>query len=147
MAATGSTPEGAMPTLVLRRFVYRDDCVAGALLHQNWIVCYTLEEPWKNNEPRISCIPPGVYRVARHDSDRHPHTWRVEGVPGRSGILFHPGNTTWDTEGCILVGRHHGLLEGVCAVLDSQAAMADLSYLTKDWTGFWLAVEFGKGPN
>lgn len=65
---------------------------------------YTLEPPWKDNEHNVSCIPPGEYQVIRNDTPEHPHSWRLLGVPDRSGILIHPGNEAKDTRGCILPG-------------------------------------------
>jgi hypothetical protein len=32
-------------------------------------------------------------------------TYAVCGIHGHSGILFHPGNSTWDSAGCILLGE------------------------------------------
>lgn len=68
--------------------------------------CYTLEDPWKNNEPFVSCIPEGAYGLILSISVRFGREMpRLIGVPGRFGILIHPGNTDADTEGCILVGE------------------------------------------
>ncbi len=65
----------------------------------------TLENPWRNNEPFISCIPVGTYAFNRHLSPKFGETFIVEGVPGRSQILVHRGNTHTDTSGCILTGE------------------------------------------
>jgi hypothetical protein len=67
--------------------------------------CWTLEDPWVDNRPNISCIPTGIYRVVMALSTRYQRQMpRLLDVPGRAGILIHPGNTHKDTEGCILVG-------------------------------------------
>ena len=82
----------------------------------------TLEEAWRDNEARKSCIPDGRYRIVRHRSPKFGLTFKVEDVPGRSDILFHSGNTVQDTEGCILLGQRYGNLNSVPAVLNSQKA-------------------------
>src|ERR1019366_923671 len=60
----------------------------------------TLEPPWKNNQPKVSCIPAGVYEVVITLSPRFgrlmPH---LLNVPNRTEIEFHYGNTVSDTEG------------------------------------------------
>lgn len=67
--------------------------------------CQTLELPWKNNQPQVSCIPAGTYTCRRVNSPKFGDTFEVCGVPERSGILFHAGNyAPKDTRGCILLG-------------------------------------------
>jgi len=85
-------------------------------------LCFTMELPWENNEPRKSCIPIGRYTCIPHNSDAHPGTWELLNVPDRSEILIHTGNTDADSLGCILVGRAIGSLNGVSAVLLSAVA-------------------------
>lgn len=68
------------------------------------LVCYTLENPWKDNKPNVSCIPEGSYDVKPYTSGKFPATVEVKRVFQRTHILFHAGNTTKDTKGCILVG-------------------------------------------
>jgi hypothetical protein len=86
----------------------------------------TLEEPWKDNQKGISCIPEGVYRCTPHNGAKIQRTWEVTGVPGRGAILIHSGNTTDDIEGCILVGRRLGMLNNKQAVLQSTDALNEL---------------------
>lgn len=68
----------------------------------------TLELPWKENQPMISCIPEGEYvcKRTRGRTTSGGHvisiTYEVMDVPNRSGILFHIGNSLKDTNGCIL---------------------------------------------
>ena len=65
----------------------------------------TLEPPWKNNEKNISCIPCGLYQCEFHISPKFGPTYQVKGVPDRTHILFHKGNYTKNTKGCVLVGE------------------------------------------
>jgi hypothetical protein len=68
----------------------------------------TMEQPWKNNAQSVSCIPPGTYTCQRVTSPKFGNTFEVTGVPGRTHILFHAGNTLEDTEGCIMVAEEFG---------------------------------------
>lgn len=70
-------------------------------------VCFalTLERPWQDNQPNVSCIPPGHYKCQRIRSPKFGWTFEVLHVPDRTHVLFHSGNTIEDTHGCILVGE------------------------------------------
>ncbi len=55
-------------------------------------------------------LPPGRYVCNRgmhrlHGMQSDFETFEITGVPGHTNILFHPGNTQADSEGCVLVGR------------------------------------------
>lgn len=76
----------------------------GVLVWGNIPVAMTLEDNWQNNEHNISCIPAGKYKCVPHNGSKFKGVWRLENVPGREAILIHSGNSTADTEGCILVG-------------------------------------------
>jgi hypothetical protein len=117
--------------LTLIRFAYTADGTLGRL----GPFC-TLEEEWQDNRPNVSCIPTGTYRCARRFYHRGGYwTFEVIGVPGRSAILFHAGNTEEATAGCILLGRRFGVLVTrdedtgrrvpKLAVLDSRAAFSE----------------------
>jgi hypothetical protein len=100
---------------------HRDaNCTSGYFAVNGKIIAYTLEKPWKGNAPLISAIPDGSYGgILRYD---HPDRWRIEltGVPMRTNVQIHTGNTPGDTEGCILVGLKLGT--DLCSVLDSKKA-------------------------
>lgn len=96
--------------------------------------CYTIELPWLDNKPRISCIPIGEYKVIPYSSAKFGQTYLLLGVPNRTGILIHTGNLAGDkskgyithSQGCILVGKKTGLISGQKAVLFSVSAMVEL---------------------
>ncbi len=97
----------------------------GALCFNDEPKMLTLEEAWRDNETKVSCIPEGKYKIKRHRSPKFGITFRVEDVPERSEILFHSGNTAKDTEGCILLGQRYGNLHSTPAILNSQKAYND----------------------
>jgi hypothetical protein len=88
----------------------------------------TLELPYRNNEHEISCIPEGEYKCKRvfnrvtAGGTSLGTTFEVSNVIGRSGILFHVGNTSKDTKGCILIGQ---TLEDSDAIRGSKMAFAN----------------------
>ena len=71
--------------------------------------CVTLELPWRQNRPQVSCIPAGTYQIGFKFS---PHLgYRVPlvlGVPDRSEIEMHIANSAKDIRGCIGVGLTKG---------------------------------------
>ena len=69
--------------------------------------CFTLELPIKDGLPG-SAIPEGTFKVTTYPS---PHFERLmpllEGIPNRSEIEMHFGNSAEDSRGCILLGYTH----------------------------------------
>lgn len=75
------------------------------------LLAYTLELPWLDNQRDVSCIPLGTYAATRRWSPKHRcDVFELQGVPGRSNIELHVGNTVSDTEGCILLGSGFGTI-------------------------------------
>jgi hypothetical protein len=98
-------------------------CTIGSLYNEiGGLICNTFELPWLSNQPNVSCIPAGTYTIKPTESARFGSTYIVDDVVGRSHILFHKGNTTNDTEGCILPCSTYGVLSGKWAGLDSKNA-------------------------
>lgn len=95
----------------------------------------TLELPWKYNAPNISCIPHGYYKAFRRGASKGKtggiglaYELRVD---GRSAILIHVGNTTDETEGCILVGTsYYSNTDGSVEIRQSRKAYSELMGLT-----------------
>lgn len=123
-----------MTTFILTRVASRPDGVAGVLLVDDpggrLPLCVTLEDPWLNNAVGVSCVPAGTYKCVRHVSDRF-NTFRLEGVPGRSAILFHSGNISDDTRGCILLGFAFGAIDDRLDIQQSRVAFAAFMEMCK----------------
>jgi hypothetical protein len=115
---------------VLSRFAYTPHGTFGRL-NVDGFECFTVERPWNNNQRNISCIPTGRYhmtlgthrRNTPDTSDDYP-AYELHGVPGRSLIKVHVGNTINDIKGCIALGTNLGYVDGHWAVGSSQAAYA-----------------------
>lgn len=76
----------------------------GVLFNGDMPLCVTLERPWLDNQHDVSCIPEGTYQCIPHNSQAHPNTWEIMGVPDRTAILIHEANTIADLLGCVGVG-------------------------------------------
>ena len=95
--------------LLLIRDRMTPDSTQGKLYLNGEYQCETLELPWLDNKKSISCIPEGQYKVKfREAYESRSYNYKhliVMGVPDRSYILFHIGNRTKDSRGCILTGK------------------------------------------
>jgi hypothetical protein len=100
----------------------------------------TLEEPWRNNEVGVSCIPPGRYVCQRVRSPKFGDTFEVTQVPDRTHILFHKGNTLDDTQGCILVAEEFSGTFDKPRVVSSQRGFSELLALVDGQAAFELDV-------
>lgn len=107
------------PVLELIRLEETDAGTFGVLKVNKQVFCVTLEPGDLENAENRSSIPAQQYTCRRVKSPRFGKTFQVLGVPGRSDILFHPGNTAADTRGCIILAGHFGKLAGERAVLNS----------------------------
>lgn len=90
----------------------------------------TLELPDKNNKPRVSCIPVGVYDCCLLECSpkiKYPHISILK-VPDRSGIKIHRGNYVRQIRGCILVGLKHTDIDkdGLIDVTSSTDALNEI---------------------
>lgn len=104
----------------------------GSLLINGQPFCFTLELPWRENRPQLSCIPPSRYGVSIVRSPHFGRVYHVENVPGRANVLMHSGNYAGDVTkgfkthvlGCILLAFRHCVMDGQPAVYNSRPAVS-----------------------
>ena len=134
-----------MKKLTLKRIAKKADYTIGRLedVAGNRI-CDTLEPTWRNYQrgelkvPRKSAVPEGTYPVVITKSKKFgKYLPLLVGVPGFEGIRIHSGNTSKDTEGCILVGQN--LEKG--KVLMSRITLERLMKLIENEKRVLLTIE------
>ena len=116
-----------MKTVVLQRL---GETAAGTqgVLQAEGISCKTLELPWRDNLRQKSCVPPGSYRCHLTSSPKFGQAYILTGTEPRSHVLIHSGNFAGDVDaglkshvqGCILLGKYFGSIEGQQAILLSR---------------------------
>ena len=113
--------------LLLIRDNFTDKSVIGKLYVNSEFYGHTLELAWKENQKRISCIPKGVYEVAKRHTEKSKYKYEhlhILDVPDRELILMHIGNYPKNSKGCILLGNTRALN----FVGDSRKAFYKLMY-------------------
>ncbi|WP_319469581.1 DUF5675 family protein [uncultured Pseudodesulfovibrio sp.] len=127
-------------TVELIRLEKGSEGTFGVLRLNGQVFCVTLEPPDNGNVRDVSCIPAGRYACRRVESPRFGATYEVCDVPERSHILFHKGNVTGDTHGCVLLGSRFGQLRGDRAILDSGRTVDRFMAQCGDCGGFNFVV-------
>jgi hypothetical protein len=85
--------------LLVHRYHQDDKAVLGNLFLDRVWECHVLEDP-------KDLVPEGNYKLTVYLSPKfRRQVLLLHGVPGRSYIEIHAGNTVDDTEGCVLVGQ------------------------------------------
>ncbi len=133
-------------TLTLKRVGQSGKGTFGVLCNGEVPFALTLEEPWRDNQKSVSCIPIGSYICKRVRSPKFGNTFEVTNVQGRSHILFHKGNTLDDTEGCILVGEEFSGTYDRPRISSSERGFLEFMQLLENHIGFELTItECGNG--
>lgn len=121
-------------TITVKRIAKRSTYTIGKLYIDGVYFCDTLENPVRDKKVYgETAIPAGTYKVTLNVvSPRFKdRAWaklyggklpRLLDVPQFDGVLIHPGNTSADTHGCILVGKN----KVVGKVVESQAVFHSL---------------------
>ena len=132
-----------MIDLVLYRRWFKDDGIFGILHLSPKIGLYTLEHSYHMQ----SKVPQGTYlcergiHILKHGS---VETFQVTHVPDHNGILFHPGNTEHDSDGCILLGTSLSLPDNIMSIdrlISSQSAFSTFMNYLEDVNRFTLIIE------
>ena len=118
--------------LTLKRIALRSTYTIGRLYIDGNYFCDTLEDTvrdlnkdgkFDNGEKKVyakTAIPYGTYEIKWTYSPRFKkYTPQLMNVPSFEGIRIHAGNTSADTEGCILLGEN----KQVGKVLNSRATI------------------------
>lgn len=115
----------------ITRFALLPDRTLGKAVYGEHVF-WTIEKPWKDNQPYVSCIPEGYYRLGRRNSPRFgPNVWEVLEVPNRTHILLHVANTADDVVGCIGLGS--SVWADLGGVGSSRKAMNQLELASQEY--------------
>lgn len=113
-----------MERAILHRNISNDEVTFGTLeLPWSGVKCKTLELPWRDNAPNISCIPEGVYGLSPVYSNTFGSILAVTGIPDRSLVRVHAGNHVGHTHGCILTGKRIGRFKDRPFIFNSRDAL------------------------
>lgn len=137
--------------LILNRILKTNDYTIGELNVDGKYLCDTIEdtvrplpEECPNTSKGVACkckgkvygktaVPAGTYKVKLGYSNRFKRILpQVLNVPHFIGILIHTGNSSNDTEGCIIVGTWDGKTENWAS--NSRVTLNKLMPLLKDAT-------------
>tara|TARA_R110002126_G_scaffold175723_3_gene324352 strand:- start:737 stop:1165 length:429 start_codon:yes stop_codon:yes gene_type:complete len=76
--------------------------------------CFSVERPWLDNKPMVSCVPEGTYTIVLHTSPKFGKVYYLENhklgvslhdATKRTHILIHPANWASQLLGCIALGK------------------------------------------
>ena len=101
--------------IIVNRIFKASTYTIGELSVNNKYLCDTLEDRVRPTGEKVygeTAIPSGTYTVTLSYSNRFKKTMpEILNVPNFSGIRIHCGNSSKDTEGCLLVGKWDGKTE------------------------------------
>lgn len=104
----------------------------GVIIVNNVACCWSLELPWLNNIPFISCVPSGEYSIVLEYSPKfNMNLYELKGVPGRSECKFHIANSLYEIKGCIALGTIPMIKQGKYELEQSTKAFDKFMLMMK----------------
>lgn len=108
---------------------FTDTSTVGEMVINGERNCFTLEdkvrEPDEKKVDAKTAIPSGQYEVIVNFSNRFQRPMPLLlNVPNFEGVRIHSGNTSEDTEGCILLGKHFDVSKPDL-ITESRAAFSE----------------------
>ena len=92
--------------------------------------CVTVEREWKDNEPFVSCVPAGIYRLVKTVHRGKYPAYQLVNVPDRSAINIHIANAQHELAGCIALGSWFGgSIENNWAIVYSRQTYAKFMHM------------------
>lgn len=128
--------------LLLTRIDKSSDGIFSTLQSEDGAVLFhTLEHAYEGAGGWCPKVQPGMYVCKRslhrlHGMDHDFETFEITGVHGHEGILFHWGNYSRDSEGCVLVGENR--LDQM--ITNSRESFDKFMALQRDCNEFTLRV-------
>ena len=102
----------------------------GVLLINGEALFTTVELPWRDNEPNVSCVPEGVFPLRYVESPSFGWVYTILNVGnGRSGCHIHIANRAKELKGCVGIGKGFGTLLGDPSVTKSGQAFDEFMAL------------------
>lgn len=126
--------------IYIRRLDSGDQGTFGRLYIDDNEAFYTMELPWRDNQPNFSCIPKDTYHATLVYSNHFKKKVYLLGdVPNRFGVCIHAATYAGDVTkgyrnhlaGCIALGEKIGVMEGQKCLLLSRSAITRFEQLTK----------------
>lgn len=109
-----------MKKFILKRKYRPNEATLGIVFDENKKeICRSLENPWRDNKPNISCIPEGIYTVKKDSTGKFKY-WKILNVIERENIEIHTGNKQKDTKGCLIFGARWCFMDDELAVSNSK---------------------------
>lgn len=125
--------------LTLVRYIRTETAILGRLYLNGQTVCYTLENAAK-------AIPCGMYIVQNSKSTKFKRELPLlhnAKVPASRGIRIHRGNTSNDSQGCVLVGM--GRSTEKSSVTESTNAEVMVTMLCRNETNLVIVDNYKQG--
>ena len=130
-----------IPTVRLVRLEESSEGTFGILLICSQVFCVTLEPSDEFNKRNISSIPAQQYQCMRIHSPQFGETFKIVDVPNRSHVLFHAGNLSRHTRGCVILAQYFGKLQENKAVLNSGKTFRTFMEIMKDVDKFLFTIK------
>jgi hypothetical protein len=112
----------------------------GVLLQHDIPFAVTLERTYQTDQIVATKIPAGRYPCTLTRFEHGGYLTYEIHVPGHSRILFHKGNISLDSEGCVLVAESFGQIKGGPAIMDSASGFCEFFQLAGGRSDFVLEV-------